>query len=75
MTKYNEFENDQYLLKHNLLGITDSTELERAEAFTFSIRAAQIEQGAYQINAFTLDDFVNLSSASVEVTTEHELNR
>ncbi|TQR21711.1 Fic/DOC family protein [Psychrobacillus vulpis] len=60
MTKYNEFENDDYLLKANLLDIHDFEELEEAEAFTFSIRASQIEQGAYKIIAFTKDDFVAL---------------
>lgn len=42
MAKYNELENDDYLLKTNLLSISNLTELEQAEAFTFSIRAAQI---------------------------------
>ncbi|KAA0965741.1 hypothetical protein FQ087_05520 [Sporosarcina sp. ANT_H38] len=60
MAKYNEFENDDYLLKSNLLGITDFAELEQAEAFTFSIRAAQIEQGAYNITAFSRTNFVGL---------------
>lgn len=60
MAKYNEFENDDYLLKSNLLGMTDFAELEQAEAFTFSIRAAQIEQGAYNITAFSLTNFVGL---------------
>lgn len=60
MTKYNEFENDEFLLKTNLLGITDFILLDQAEAFTFSIRASQIEQGAYIIKAFSLNDFVTL---------------
>ena len=60
MAKYNEFENDDYLLKTNLLSITDFAELEQAEAFTFSMRAAQIEQGVYNITAFALTDFVAL---------------
>lgn len=60
MAKYNEFENDDYLLKTNLLNIINLSELEQAEAFTFSIRAAQIEQGVYNISAFSLTDFVGL---------------
>ena len=60
MAKYNEFENDDYLLTTNLLGMTNFTELEQAEAFTFSIRATQIEQGAYNITAFSLTNFVGL---------------
>lgn len=60
MAKYNDFENDDYLLTTNLLGMTNFTELERAEAFTFSIRATQIEQDAYNITAFSLTSFVGL---------------
>lgn len=60
MAKYDDFDNDKYLLKINLLDISDFDELEQAEAFTFSIRAAQIEQGAYKIAAFSKEDFVEL---------------
>ena len=60
MTKYNDFENDDYLLKTNLLGLKNFTELEQAEAFTFSIRAMQIEKGAYNIAAFSLSEFIRL---------------
>ncbi len=60
MAKYNDFENDDYLLKTNLLSITDFAELEQAEAFTFSMRATQIEQGVYNITAFSRNDFVEL---------------
>lgn len=60
MAKYNELENDDYLLKTNLLSIINLAELEQAEAFTFSIRAAQIEQGVYNITAFSLNDFIEL---------------
>ncbi len=60
MAKYNDFENDDYLLTTNLLGMTNFTELEQAEAFTFSIRATQIEQGVYNITAFSLINFVGL---------------
>ena len=60
MAKYNEIENDDYLLTTNLLGMTNFAELEQAEAFTFSIRATQIEQGTYNIMAFSLTNFVGL---------------
>lgn len=60
MAKYNEFENDNYLLTTNILGMTNFAELEQAEAFTFSIRATQIEQGSYNILAFSLTNFVEL---------------
>ncbi|TQR10976.1 Fic/DOC family protein [Psychrobacillus soli] len=60
MAKYDDFENDNYLLNTNLLDITDFDELQQAEAFTFSIRAAQIEQGVYKITAFSKEDFIDL---------------
>lgn len=60
MTKYNEVENDDYLLKNNLLNINNIRELEQAEAFTFSIRAAQIEQGTYEITRFSKLEFTRL---------------
>ena len=60
MAKYNEFKNDDYLLTTNLLGMTNFTDLEQAEAFTFSIRATQIEQGTYNIMSFSLTNFVGL---------------
>ena len=60
MAKYNEFENDDYLLKTNLLGMTDFADLEQAEAFTFSIRATQIEQGSFNLTDFSLINFVGL---------------
>ncbi|WP_203248813.1 Fic/DOC family protein [Sporosarcina beigongshangi] len=60
MAKYNESENENYLLKTNLLSITDFAEHEQAEAFTFSMRATQIEQRVYNITAFSLTDFVGL---------------
>lgn len=60
MEKYNTEENEEYLLKTNLLGIKDLKQLEEAEAFSFSIRALQVEQGSYIINDFTLNDFLNL---------------
>ena len=60
MTKYNEFENDDYLLKENRLNITDLKELEEAEAFAFAVRAMQFERGIYKITAHTLPDFMRL---------------
>ena len=39
MGKYNEKENDDYLLKYNLLGINSREEHERAEALAFSLHA------------------------------------
>lgn len=60
MAKYNNLENDDYLLNNNLLGIHDFEELEQAEAFTFSIRATQIEQGAYEISTFSKREFIRL---------------
>lgn len=60
MGKYNEQNNDDYLLKNNLLGITSYEELEEAEAFVFSLRAAELEQQKYSINSFTLDSFKKL---------------
>ncbi|MGG0655524.1 Fic/DOC family protein [Rummeliibacillus pycnus] len=60
MEKYNTEENEEYLLKSNLLGITNLEKLEEAEAFSFSIRALQIEQGSYKIEGFTLNSFLDL---------------
>lgn len=60
MGKYNEKFNDDFLLKTNLLGISDYKNLELAEAFVFSLRATQIEQGTYKINSFYLRDFQRL---------------
>lgn len=41
MGKYNE-KNDDYLLKHNLLGITSRGELEKSEALVFTLRATEL---------------------------------
>lgn len=60
MTKYNEFENDDYLLKANRLNIESLEELAKAEAFAFAMRSMQIEQKMYQITSFTLNDFMKL---------------
>lgn len=60
MTKYNEQDGDDYLVSTNLLGMKDYQALEQAEAFVFSLRATQIEQGTYTIRSFTLQDFNDL---------------
>lgn len=44
MTKYNEQDNDDYLLENNLLRIQSHEELESAESLTFSLRASELEQ-------------------------------
>lgn len=60
MGKYNEKDNDDYLLKHNLLEIDSHNELERAEALAFTLRATSLEQGDFTLDSFTLKDFQNL---------------
>jgi len=60
MGKYNEKDNDDYLLKHNLLEIDSHKELERAEALAFTLRAMSLEQGDFTLDYFTLKDFQNL---------------
>lgn len=60
MTKYNEFESDDYLLKVNRLNIADWAELEEAEAFAFTMRAIQVERGVYKITGHGLPDFMEL---------------
>lgn len=37
MAKYNEQDNDEYLLENNLLGIDSFEELERVESFVFTL--------------------------------------
>lgn len=60
LNKYNQHLNDDYLLKINLLGISDFKSLEDTEAFVFSLCAGQIEQGIYSIDSFQIEDFKNL---------------
>ncbi|GKV67483.1 MULTISPECIES: Fic/DOC family protein [Sporosarcina] len=60
MGKYNEKENDDYLLKYNLLGIDSREELERAEALAFSLRAMALEQNDFIFGSFTLKEFHDL---------------
>lgn len=60
MGKYNEKDNDNYLLKNNLLEINSFDELERAEAVVFSLRATALEQENFMLNNFTLKEFKEL---------------
>ena len=60
MGKYNKKDNHDYLLQNNLLGIRFYEELEQAETLAFSLRAIALEQGEYEINAFTKEDFQDL---------------
>ena len=60
MGKYNEKDNDDYLLTHNLLEIDSHNELERAEALAFTLRATSMEQDDFNMDSFTFQDFQNL---------------
>lgn len=60
MGKYNDQDNDEYLLNCNLLGIKSFGALEQAEAFAFSIRATELERPEYSISSFTLSGFKRL---------------
>jgi len=58
--KYNEEDNDDYLLENNLLGIQSQKELEKAESLGFSLRASELEQENYKSLSLTLSGFKNL---------------
>ena len=60
MGKYNDQENDKYLLENNLLEVKTIEEVEEAEAFAFSPRAAQLERTENAIDSFTEDHFKKL---------------
>lgn len=60
MGKYNNQDNDEYLLESNLLGINTYEELVEAEALSFSLRAAELELQVYRPTAFTLENFKKL---------------
>src|SRR5699024_6736102 len=60
MAKYNEQDNDEYLLKHNVWGIDCYQELERAESFVFSLRAMDFECCVFSIKDFTIEEFKTL---------------
>lgn len=47
MEKYNFGDDEQYLLRKNLVGATNFEELEKAEQFVFTVRVLQFEQGNY----------------------------
>lgn len=55
MGKYNEQENDVYLLK-----IDSFQELERIESFVFSLRATALERGDFTLKDFTVEEFKKL---------------
>ena len=60
MGKYNDQENDKYLLENNLLGVKTIEELEEAEAFAFSLRAAELKLTENAIDSFTEEHFKKL---------------
>lgn len=60
MGKYNEQDNDDYLLKHNLLGVDSYLELERVESFVFSLRATSFERGNFMLHYFNLEELKKL---------------
>lgn len=43
MEKYNFGEDEEYLLKENLLSIDNFEDLERAEQFVFTVRALEVK--------------------------------
>ncbi|WP_240376995.1 hypothetical protein [Bacillus piscicola] len=60
MGKYNEKDNDDYLVRHTLLGMDTFEDLEEAEALVFSLRATELEQGEHTISSFPLEGFQDL---------------
>ncbi|KIL51734.1 hypothetical protein KP77_12460 [Jeotgalibacillus alimentarius] len=60
MDKYISSENDDFLLKHNLLGVTDEESLMEAEALTFSLRAAEFVRKQYEVSSFDVQSFKDL---------------
>lgn len=56
MSKYNAHDNDRYLLENNLLEIRSLEDLQEAEAFVFSLRAAEIDPDK-EMNDFTEENF------------------
>ena len=60
MAKYNEQDNDEYLLENNLLGIDSFEELERVESFVFTLRATAFERGDFVLRNFTKKEFKQL---------------
>ncbi|MDZ5712845.1 Fic/DOC family protein [Jeotgalibacillus haloalkalitolerans] len=60
MDKYISSENDDFLLKYNLLGVTDEEALMEAEAVTFSLRAAEFVRKQYKVSSFDIQSFKDL---------------
>src|SRR5690625_4091645 len=60
MGKYDTDDNYRYLLENNLIGAKTIDELEEAEAFAFSLRAAELEQKKSRMRTFDLDSFKKL---------------
>src|SRR5690625_4135403 len=60
MGKYNNQDNDNYLLDNNKLGIISIEELRKAEAFVFSIRAAELERQEYKLYPHSIENFKKL---------------
>ena len=60
MTKYNEQDNDEYLLENNLLGIDSFEELERVESFVFTLRATAFERGDFVLRNYTKKELKQL---------------
>lgn len=60
MGKYNFGEDEEYLLRENLLGIDNLEDLERAEQFVFTVRALEVEQDKFTIEQFNLKALMDL---------------
>lgn len=60
MAKYNEQDNDEYLLENNLLGIKSIEELEKTESFAFTLRAIALERGDFTLKSYTKKEFIQL---------------
>lgn len=60
MERYNFSDDEQYLLRKNLVGATNFEELEKAEQFVFTVRALQFEQGDYVIINYSENSLVAL---------------
>ncbi len=60
MDKYISSENDDFLLKYNLLGVTNEELLMEAEALTFSLRAAEFVRKQYKVSSFDIQSFKDL---------------
>ncbi|WP_404408158.1 Fic/DOC family protein [Jeotgalibacillus malaysiensis] len=60
MDKYISSENDDFLLKYNLLGVKNEESLMEAEALTFSLRAAEFVRKQYKVSSFDIQSFKDL---------------